>query len=139
MKKLLAGMMTAAMWCACIQHGLAMGEVTAVTKQTQAELGLTFTLVGDRVDDEAVLVRMEVSKEGKLKRLRSVRMRIGPGRPLVAATLQTTPGKDGSWVGSFQLCPELADKCCIDLIVPSDPLSYEVYAVELKGYVTTRG
>jgi hypothetical protein len=116
-----------------------MGSVTAVTKQTQAKLGLNFTLVADRVDDEAVLVRMEIPREGKLKHLRSVSLRIGPGRPLVAATLQTTPGKNGSWVVSFQLCPDLADKCSIDLIVPSDPLPYEVYyAVELKGYVTDR-
>ena len=124
--------------CACIQHASAMGSLIEVTKETQAKLGLNYTLVADRVDDEAVLVRMEIPRTGKLKTLRSVSMRIGSGRPLVAATLQTTPGKNGSWVVSFQVSPDLADKCSIDLIVPSDGLTYEVYAVEVKGYVTAR-
>jgi hypothetical protein len=124
--------------CACLPHALAMGSLIEVTKATQAKLGLKYTLVAERVDAEAVLVRMEISRQGKLKNLRSVSMRIGTGRPQVAATLQTTPGKKDSWIVSFQLSPELADRCFIDLIVPSDSLSYEVYAVELKGYVTDR-
>ena len=120
-------------------QAFAMGSVTTVTKETQSKLGLNYTLIADRADAEAVLVRMEIPRKGKLKTLRSVSMRIGAGRPRVAATLQTTPGKDGSWVVSFQLSPALAEDCSIDLIVPSqDPMSYEVYAVELKGYVTDR-
>ena len=124
--------------CACVQHAFAMGEVVSVTKETQARLGLHFTLVAERVDAEAVLVRMEIPRKGKLKNLRSVNMRIGSGRPLIDATLQTTPGKEGSWVVSFQLSPDLADKCSVDLIGPYEGLSYVVYAVELKGYVTVR-
>ena len=101
-------------------------------------MGLNYTLIAERVDAEAVLVQIEIPREGKLKNLRSVSMRIGPERPLVAATLQTTPGKNGSWVVSFQLSPDLADKCSIDLIDPSSGRTYVVYAVELKGYITDR-
>ena len=126
------------MVCVCIRHAFAMGEVMYVTKETQAKLGLKFTLVADRVDDEAVLVSMEIPRKGKLKDLRSVSMRVGEGRPMVNATLQTTPTKNGSWAVSFQLSPELADKGYVDLIVPSEPLTYLVYAVEIKGYVKAR-
>lgn len=126
------------MLCACIQRASAMGEVVSVTKETQLKLGLDFTLDAERVDAEAVLVRMEIQRTGKLKNLRSVSMRIGSGRPLVAATLQTTPGKKGSWVVTFQVSPELADKCSVDLIVPVAGRTYLVYAVELKGYVKDR-
>jgi hypothetical protein len=124
--------------CACLQQTFAEGGHIAVTKETQARLGLDFTLVAERVDAEAVLVSMEIPRKGKLKNLRSVRMRIGQGRPLVAATLQTTPGKNDSWVVSFQLSPDLAAKCSIDLTTTPIGLSYAVYAVELKGYVTDR-
>jgi hypothetical protein len=81
---------------------------------------------------------MEIPRQGKLRDLRSVSMRIGPGRPVVAATLQTTPGKNGSWVVSFQVSPELADKCSVDLIVPQSGRTYVVYAVALKGYITDK-
>ncbi|HLK58173.1 MAG TPA: hypothetical protein VKU00_16520 [Chthonomonadaceae bacterium] len=124
--------------CACIQQSFAMGELIEVTKENQAELGLNYTLVADRVDAEAVLVSMEIPRKGKLKDLRSVSMRVGSGRPLVAAPLQTSPGKDGSWVITFQLAPNLADKCSVDLIVPVSGRTYVVYAVQLKGYVKDR-
>ena len=139
MAKILVGVMMALLLLARLPQAFAMGSVTTVTKETQTKLGLNYTLIADRADAEAVLVRMEIPRKGKFKTLRSVSMRIGTGRPRVAATLQTTPGKDGSWVVSFQLSSALADECSIDLIVPSeDPMSYEVYAVELKGYVTDR-
>ena len=132
--------------CACIQHAFALGSgrplvagtLVEVTKETQAKLGLNFTLVAERVDAEAVLVSLEIPRTGKLKNLRSVKMRIGSGRPLVSASLQTTPGKNGSWIVSFQLSPELADKCSIDLIGPYEGLSYYIYAIAVKGYVTAR-
>lgn len=124
--------------CAYIPRAFAMGSLQVVTKETQVKLGLNYTLIAERVDAEAVLVHMEIPREGKLKNLRSVSMRIGPGRPLVAVTLQTTPGKNSSWIVSFQLSPDLADKCSIELIDPSSRRTYVVYAVELKGYVTDR-
>jgi hypothetical protein len=129
------------MLCACIQQAFAMGELIVVTKQTQAKLGLKFTLVAERVDKEAVLVQMEVPREGKLKTLRSVSMTIGQGSgsPMLHAALHTTPGKNGSWSATFQLSPELADKCSVDLVVPNvGGVEYVVYAVQLKGYVTDR-
>jgi hypothetical protein len=124
--------------CACARGALAMGSVVVVTRQTQARLGLTYTLVADRVDDAAVLVKMSIAREGKLAALRSVRLRIGPGRPIVAAPLQTTPRRDGSWEVSFQVSPALAEKSWVDLTVPTGGPAYTVYAVELKGYVTAR-
>ncbi len=138
MAKKVAWITVTLMICACIQHAFAMGAVISVTKQTQAKLGLNFKLVAERVDAEAVLVRMEIPRKGKLKGLRSVNLRIGSGRPLVAATLQTTPGENGSWIVSFQVAPDLADKSSVDLVGPYEGLSYVVYAVELKGYVTDR-
>ena len=138
MAKKFLWVMIALMLCAHIQPAFAMGSVAVVKKETQAQMGLTYTLVAERVDAEAVLVSMEIPRQGKLKDLRSVSMRIGPGRPLVSATLQTTIGKNGSWTVSFQVSPELADKCSVDLIVPHSTRTYTVYAVELKGYVTDR-
>ncbi len=126
------------MLCTCIQSAFALGIVVIVTKETQAKLGLDYKLVAERVDAEAVLVRMEIPRTGKLKDITGVRMRIGPGRPIVAATLQTTTSKDGVWVVSFQLSPALAEKCSIDLVGPMKDRSYGVYSIELKGYVTAR-
>ncbi len=132
------------MVCACIRFAFAMGEVVIVTKETQAKLGLNFSLEAERVSKEVVLVRVEVPREGKLKALRSVGMSIGKtkafenGSPMLSAQLQTTPGKNGSWVATFQLAPELADKCSVDLNVPESDRTYTIYAVELKGYVTDR-
>lgn len=126
------------MLCASLQHAVAMGQLISVTKETQAKQGLIFTLEAVRVDDEAVLVRMEIPRQGKLKNVRSIGMRIGSGRPLVYAPLQTTPGKNGSLVVTFQVSPTLADKCSVDLTIPHSARSYEVYAVELKGYITLR-
>jgi hypothetical protein len=126
------------MFCICIQSAFAMGEVISVTKQTQAKLGLEFTLVAERVDAEAVLVQIEIPKKGKVKDVRSVSLRIGPGRPEVAATLQTRPGQNGSLVASFQVSPALAEKSSVDLVLPIRGRTYEVYAIELKGYVVER-
>ena len=121
-----------------IQHALALGNVVTVTKQTQDKIGLTYSLKAGRVDDEAVLVQMEIPRTGKLKDLRSVSMRIGPGRPEVSAVLQTNAGKDGAWVVNFQLSPAMADKCSVDLNTPISGRTYVIYAVELKEYVTKR-
>jgi len=117
-----------------------MGELMTVTKETQAKLGLKYTLVADRVDDEAVLVQIEIPRKGKLKTLRSVSMRIGNGRPKVAATLQTTTDKNGSWTAAFQVSPDLAESFYIDLVVPTPQsgMEYVVYAIGLKGYVKAR-
>jgi hypothetical protein len=141
MAKRFVWIMMVLMLCACLQQVFAMGEVAVVTRETQAKLGLNFTLVAERVDSEAVLVRMEIPRKGKLKNLRSVSMRIGSGRPLVSAPLQTSPGKNGSWVVTFQVAPAMAEKCSIDLNTPYDPpslRSYLIYSVALKGYVTDR-
>ena len=138
MAKRLVWTMLVLMALAGVRQALALGEVVSVTRQTQAKLGLEYTLTAERVDDEAVLVRMEIPRTGKLKDLRSVSMRVGSGRPKVSATLQTSAGKDGSWVVAFQLSPALADECSVDLVVPSSGRTYVVYAVELKGYVSVR-
>jgi hypothetical protein len=120
----------------------AMGEVVLVTRQNQEKLGLRFTLTAERVSNEAVLVRIEAPRQGKLRGLRLVSMTVGrEGTPLVHAPLYTTAGKDGAWVATFQLSPELADRCTVDLTTPFDPpsaRSYLIYAVELKGYITER-
>jgi hypothetical protein len=127
-----------------IPHTRAMGTLVTVTKETQAKLGVEFTLSAVRVSDTAVLVRMEIPKTGKLKELQRVTLDIGsdrpgvPASPLVSADLQTAPGKHGSLVVSFQLSPEMANQCSIRLgpLAPAIPMSYEYYSVELKGYVT---
>lgn len=124
--------------CATFRYATAMGSVVEVTRETQATLGLKYTLEADRVDDQAVLVKMEIQRSGKLKNVRSVSISIGAGRPEVAATLQTTPGKTGSWVVGFQVSPTMADKCSVDLTVPEAGRTYVVYAVALKGYVTNK-
>ncbi len=131
------------MMCASIPHAFAMSELINVTKETQAKLGVAFTLSAVRVSETAVLVRMEIPKQGKLKHLKRVTMDIGtylPGvgsSPQVSADLATTPGNNGSLMVSFQLSPEMADKCSILLgpLDPAVPMSSEYYSVELKGYV----
>ncbi len=142
MKKRLIGLVAVAMMLACVPHTSAMSEGFTVTKETQVEQGLNFTLSAVRVSEAAVLVRMEIPKDGKLENLKRVTMTIGTGSPLVSADLQTTSGKNGSLAVSFQLSPDLANKCSIVLVVPNVPataLDYEhFYAVELKGYVTDR-
>lgn len=128
------------MLCLYIQPAFALGVLTIVTKETQAQLGLNFSLIAERVDKEAVLVKMEIPVEGKLVNLKKVNMTIGSGRPLLSANLDTTLGKNGSLIVSFQISPELAEKCSIYLgptIESRRRLSHH-YAVQLKGYVTDR-
>ena len=118
----------------------------AVTKETQARLGVEFTLTATRVSETAVIVQMEVPRKGKLRELKEVALDIGDyrpgssGSPLVSANLQTTPGKNGALVVSFQISPELAEKCSIRLgpLYPAVAMSWEYYAVMLKGYITER-
>lgn len=127
-----------------LPYAFAMGELVIVTKETQAKEGLRFTLNAERVSPEVVLVRIEASKEGKLKNLRSVSMTLGKtkahenGSPMLSAPLQTSSGKNGSVIATFQLTSDLADKCSVDLTVPETAMSYTIYAVELKGYVVDR-
>ena len=110
------------------------------------QAGVEFTLTAERASDTAVVVRMEIPGTGKLKDLKSVTMDIGDYKagvsasPLLTAALETVPGKKGSVVVTFQLAPELAEKCSIRLgpLFPAEPMAYEYYSVELKGYVTTR-
>ena len=142
MAKRFVWLMVALLWGAHMPHAFAMSEGYFVTKATQAEQGLDYTLSAVRASDTAVLVSMEIQKVGKLKDLKRVTMTVGTGSPIVSADLQTRPGKNGSVVVSFQLSPELADKCSIMLFtptVPVEPMNYEqFYAVELKSYVTDR-
>ncbi len=127
-----------------------LGFIISVTKQTQAKEGLNYSLTARRVSPEVVMVTMEIPREGKLKDVRSVTMRIRPHlpptngpvsySPLVSATLQTTEDKKGVWSVSFQLASELAERCSVDLLMPQGPRprGYFHYAVELKGYITDR-
>ena len=126
-----------------------LGYIIKVTKQTQAKEGLNYTLVADRVSPEAVLVSMEIPREGKLRSVRSVTMNIRPllppshsgpisYSPLVSATLQTTESKKGVWSVSFQLASELAERCSVNLLIPEGPREYFYYAVEIKEYITDR-
>lgn len=129
------------MLCACVQQASATGDLIDVTKKTQAKVGIDYKLVAERVDSQAVLVTMEIPLNGKLKGLRSVSMSIGKGRPQVAARLFTEHADNGSLIVRFQVSPEMANKCYVNLTTPGDPpkgMSYLVYAVELKGYVTGR-
>lgn len=124
-----------------------LGFIISVTKQTQAREGLRYTLEARRVSPEVVMVTMEIPREGKLKDVRSATMSIRPNlppssgpvsySPLVSALLQTTEDKKGVWTVSFQLAPELAERCSVDLLIPRGPVrDYFYYAVELKGYIT---
>jgi hypothetical protein len=121
-----------------------MGELIHITKETQAKQGLKYTLTAERVSKDVVLVQMEIPREGKLKDIRSISMSIGrrkavdEGSPMLAAPLHIRTGKNDSRIVSFQLTSDLADRCSIDLWMPYVDLSYDVYAVELKGYITDR-
>ena len=129
-----------------LPNASAMSELISVTKATQAKVGVRFTLSAVRVSETAVLVRMEIPKEGKLKNIKRISLDIGtypPGvmtSPQVSADLETTSGKNGALIVSFQLSPEMAEKCSLRLspLDPAVPMSYEYYSVELKGYVTDR-
>jgi hypothetical protein len=144
MAKKLLWLLIVLMLLAQIPPALALSELIAVTKDTQAKLGVQFTLSAVRVSETVVLVRMQIPKTGKLKDLQRVSLDIGtypPGAltsPLVSADLATTPGKNGSLIVSFQLSPEMADKCTILLgpLAPALPESYVYCSVELSGYVT---
>lgn len=130
----------AAMLCLCVQSAIAMGSLVRVTKKNQAENGLKFTLTAEKLNAEAVSVQFSIPNEGKLKGLRSVSLTLGGGNgsPQLHAPLQVTPDKAGMISGMFQLSPELAEKCSIDLVTPMTGRTYTVYSIELKGYLTER-
>ena len=138
--------LTAALLMVAIPKAFAMHEVIVVTKATQIKMGVKFTLTAQRVSDTAIIVRMEIPKEGKLKELKRVTLDIGdykpgaPSSPWVSVDLHTSPGKNGSLIVSFQLSPEMADKCSIDLgpLDPAIPESLVYYSVQFKGYITKR-
>lgn len=133
-------MVAVAMVMACVRPTGAMSEGYVVTKATQGEIGVEFTLSAVRLSKAAISVEMAIPVKGKLQHLKSVELRIGQGAPLLSATLEAKPDKNGTRVVQFQIAPELAEKCSIDLVVATVPvngLDYEhFYAVELKGYIT---
>ena len=136
-----------AMFCLAVSsaHAKAMSSLILVTKQNQAEVGVKFQLSAERVSDTSVIVKMQVPRAGTLKELKRVSMDIGdykPGistSPMLYADLQTTQGKDGSLTVSFQLSPQMAEKCSILLgpLTPAKP-TREYYSVSLQSFVTTK-
>jgi len=124
--------------CLCVQRCKAMNEVVEVTHESQARSGVQFHLEANQMDSAAVLVRMEIPRNGKLKDLKSVTLRIGSGRPIVDAVLQPKPGPGNSWIVVFQVSPSMADLAWVDLQVPGEPMTGLIYAVQLKGYVTQK-
>ena len=141
----LAGLMVALMLLALmllgqVEQAGALSTSQTVTKETQAREGLDFSLSAVRESDEAVIVRMEIPKKGKLQNLQKVRMVISEGKSILLwSNLEITTTEDGASVVSFQISPDLADKCSISLVTESSktgPANEFAYAVELKGYIT---
>jgi hypothetical protein len=146
MKKMFASALIVFALLAGLPRAFAIGHLILVTKENQASLGVKFTLTALKVSDTAVSVDMEIPKQSKLKDLKKVTMDIGDYKagvatsPMVLVNLETKPGKDGSIMVSFQLSPEMVDKCSILLgpVEPAPPGSYAVYSVYVKSYVTTK-
>jgi hypothetical protein len=140
MKTRISLLVLAGVLCLGIQQAIAMGSLVRVTKKNQADNGLKFTLTAEKLNAEVVSVQIVIPSEGKLKNVRSVSISLGSGNgsPQLHAPLQVTPDKSGAVTGMFQLSPELAEKCSIDLVTPMTGRTYTVYSIELKGYVVER-
>ncbi len=128
---------------ALAQPAKAMSEGVTVTNQTQAEFDLHYTLTAERVSDNAVLVHMEIPRQGKLKELLSAALEIGAGNgsPDLHADLMVREGAHGARELTFQLNPALARKGSIMLTVPDARAflsSTSFFSVELSGYITQR-
>jgi hypothetical protein len=109
-----------------------------VTKATQKELGLEFELSATREPD-AVIVRMTVPKNGKLKDLRQVRLSILAENQkdfLVLAPLDMRAENGGLRV-SAQLAPEFAAKATLDLVV-EEGRRESFYSVKVADYIMER-
>ena len=143
MAKRLIWVLVVLMLLARTPRAFAMSELILVTRDNQAKVGVQFSLSAEQVSETAVIFRMEIPRKGKLKELRRVNLDIGdykPGvgsSPTVSANLETTEGRGGSLIVSFQLSPQMAEQGSI-LLGPLTPLTptTEYYSVELKSYIT---
>ncbi|MDB6124254.1 MAG: hypothetical protein JWQ71_3247 [Pedosphaera sp.] len=113
-----------------------------VTKQTQFDNDMKFTLSAIKESNEAVLVRMIVPREGKLKDHQKVMLELNEGKQILLQTAVET-GSDvaGATVISFQISPALADKYYVNLfteISTNGPAYTSYFSVELKGYVIAK-
>ena len=116
----------------------ARGLGKVVTKATQKEFELEYDLSAVR-EPEAVIISMTISKDGKLRDLRQVRLSILADNKknfLIRAPLEMSE-LDGRVRVSAQLDPELAANASLDLVVEEGRSEY-YYAVSVAGYITDR-
>jgi hypothetical protein len=113
--------------------------VIPVTKDTQAKVGLDFTLFAVREAD-VVWVRFECPRKDKLRELAGINLEIkdAKGHEIVLAPLEITEEK-GVIKTHFRLKPEHAERCNIVLIAeqskPPEPAFGRYYSIQLKEYV----
>lgn len=127
----------------CAPSVFALRGVMLVTKDTQAKLGLVFTLIAEKKSEDVVIIDMEIPRKGKLKSLHSVDLNLGTpsGYPAISAPLQTKTGKNGAWLVRLQLSPEMAEKCSLDLSADAPPTAGVegiVYSVAIKTYIAAK-
>jgi len=116
----------------------ARGLGKLVTKATQKELELEYELSAIR-EPEAVIVSMTITKDGKLKDLRQVRLSIlaeNQKNYLILAPLEMSQ-IEGRVRVSAQLDPELAGKATLELVVEEGRSEF-YYAVRINDYITER-
>ena len=114
-----------------------------VTKATQAQQELNYTLTAVR-EEKAVIVNLRIPREGKLKNVLAVRLQVlnPDGKHFDVWSPLEMRQEDGATAVSFQIAPELAERCSISVVTERNPPGRSAYErawdIELKGYITER-
>ncbi len=119
--------------------GLAFVVIHRVNRETQAKLGLEFTLTAE-LKEGAMYVKIEAPRKGRLATLSMVQIDVkdADGKEVLAAPVATTDVK-GVMHAQFRLAPQLAARCTIILETEasmSNERDFAVnYLIALKGYL----
>ena len=118
----------------------AMRYMEGVTKDTQEQQDLDFTLSALRATNGEVQVKLEVPHTGKLEHFLRVELWImseDPRRPALVASLKPYHRDDSVTRVFFRLQSDLAEKAQLYLVRKSeeDPTGY---SMELKSYIRDR-
>lgn len=122
------------------ERGFALVELQPVTRDSQAQQGLDFTLSAIH-ESGTVWVQLTVPRKGKLATLSRVQLEVkdAKGQEVLLAPLATTD-ENGATTGYFRLTPEHAARCNVILVTeeskPPAPYYALNYSVSLNGYVT---
>lgn len=134
MKKMISGLVAVVLILTGVQVVSARSLGHLVTQETQAKLGLNFSLSAVKESKEAILVRLVAPRKGKLQSLTHVRLSIRDGHKILLLSPLEAKVEGDSVVTGFQISPDLIDRSYIELVTETGR-SETFFMVKIKDYV----